>query len=383
MKKMKRILLVAMAALSMACVATACGVIGVGSSSSVAEESGSRADEKIPSEGLAYRLMSEVGELDDGEEDYYVMTGMGTCTDTCVVIPSEHNGLPVKTIALFDDYYVEVLRDFENMSEDEIEEYLNEMEEEGIVITSVAIEKLVIPDSVSAIAAIYLGNLKELYIGKGLSEADAIIIKNLQTLVVEEENENFSGIGGNLYSKDGKNLVRYFGGEIAEGTETTSAGALAGSSMEMIAIPDSMTSITADCEFDEHGYSVGPFLFVGCRNLTSIEVSENNSKYKSIDGNVYSKDGKTLLLAAPGKTRVVIPDGVTNIGDCAFAGCRGLTSVEIGDSVTSIGNFSFYYCTGLTSVTIGDSVTSIGGWAFDWCTSLTSVEIGEGVTSIA
>lgn len=38
---------------------------------------------------------------------------------------------------------------------------------------------------------------------------------------------------------------------------------------------------------------------------------------------------------------VVIPAGVTEIGDCAFLGCTGLTSVVIPESVTKIGCHSF------------------------------------------
>ena len=79
---------------------------------------------------------------------------------------------------------------------------------------------------------------------------------------------------------------------------------------------------------------------------------------------------------------LVIENGVTSIGNCAFSGCVGLTSVTIPDSVTSIGNYAFSGCAGLTSVTIPDSVTSIGDNAFFGCTGLTSVTIGNGVTRI-
>ena len=135
---------------------------------------------------------------------------------------------------------------------------------------------------------------------------------------------------------------------------------------------------------------------------------------------------------------VVIPDGVTSIGDWAFSGCTGLTQVTIGSgvtticnsafedctglkmiavapgnpvyqsmgncliekeskimilgcstsvipadgSVTSIGKSAFFFCTGLTSVTIPDSVTSIGDCAFKGCKGLTSITIGNGVASI-
>ncbi len=79
---------------------------------------------------------------------------------------------------------------------------------------------------------------------------------------------------------------------------------------------------------------------------------------------------------------VVIPEGVTSIGDSAFAGCSSLTSIVIPKGVTSIGTGAFSSCSSLTSVVIPESVTSIGDWAFNCCKRLTSVVIPEGVTSI-
>ena len=79
---------------------------------------------------------------------------------------------------------------------------------------------------------------------------------------------------------------------------------------------------------------------------------------------------------------VVIPEGVTSIGDWAFYECSSLTSVTIPDGVTSIEDDAFRYCENLTSVTISDSVTSIGDRAFSSCSSLSSVTIPDSVTSI-
>ena len=80
--------------------------------------------------------------------------------------------------------------------------------------------------------------------------------------------------------------------------------------------------------------------------------------------------------------KVVIKDGVTSIGNCAFEYCIGLTSVTIPNSVTSIGIYAFAYCNGLTSITIPNSVTSIGESAFEYCNGLTSITIPNSVTSI-
>ena len=80
--------------------------------------------------------------------------------------------------------------------------------------------------------------------------------------------------------------------------------------------------------------------------------------------------------------KVIIEDGVTNIGNDAFTGSSNLTSVEIPNSVTSIGDGAFYGCISLTSVEIPNSVTSIGESAFQHCSRLTSVEIPNSVTSI-
>ncbi|MCH5187521.1 MAG: leucine-rich repeat domain-containing protein, partial [Oscillospiraceae bacterium] len=96
----------------------------------------------------------------------------------------------------------------------------------------------------------------------------------------------------------------------------------------------------------------------------------------------YSDDSVPWYDSYPYIKKVIICDGVTSIGYCAFYKCTSLTSITIPDSVTSIGWSAFYNCTSLTSITIPDSVTSIGDRAFSGCTSLASIIIPNSVTSI-
>ena len=78
---------------------------------------------------------------------------------------------------------------------------------------------------------------------------------------------------------------------------------------------------------------------------------------------------------------VMIGNGITTIGQCAFQWYSNLTSVTIGNSVTTIGSQAFR-STGITSITIPNSVRTILSSAFQQCSNLASVTIGSGVNSI-
>lgn len=130
-------------------------------------------------------------------------------------------------------------------------------------------------------------------------------------------------------------------------------------------VPDSVTQI-------------GCFVFGGCNNLTSVIVSKNNSRYKSTNNCILTKDGKKLIFCLNHN----IPDGVTEIGELAFSGCTRLQSIVIPDSVTLIGELAFQDCTSLQSIVIPDSVTKIGESAFFGCTSLQSIVIPDSVTEV-
>lgn len=77
-------------------------------------------------------------------------------------------------------------------------------------------------------------------------------------------------------------------------------------------------------------------------------------------------------------TSVVIPDSVTTIGDNAFDQCESLKTVRFGTNsqLTTIGVSAFSFCPNIESISISDSVTSIGKNAFYYCNSLSTVYYG-------
>jgi len=79
-------------------------------------------------------------------------------------------------------------------------------------------------------------------------------------------------------------------------------------------------------------------------------------------------------------TSVVVGDGVTHIGNFAFAGCTSLESVSfdvVNSNLKSVGEFAFGACQALVSVTFPRSLESIGKNAFSSCLYLTSITLNS------
>ena len=75
--------------------------------------------------------------------------------------------------------------------------------------------------------------------------------------------------------------------------------------------------------------------------------------------------------------KVVINDGCTFIGNCAFCECENIVSVVIPDSVKGIGLYAFSDCTRLAQADIPQGLTQIKEGAFSGCDSLMSVTIPD------
>ena len=173
---------------------------------------------------------------------------------------------------------------------------------------------------------------------------------SLTSINVDANNEKYQSIDGNLYSKDGKTLYRYAIGKsdasfaIPAGVTTVDSYAFSYcANLTSITISSSVTEIYNRC-------------FDGCANIVNFIVDGDNLKFKTIDGNLYSKDGELLIKYAQGKTAnsFAVPNGVLYIEQYAFLNCVNLESVTISASVKCIESSAFAGCTGLTSVVFED-----------------------------
>ena len=176
-------------------------------------------------------------------------------------------------------------------------------------------------------------------------------------------------------------------------------------SIESLTITKEIINIAEDAFFS------GRYIGEGInktKSLSAFIVDNDNPNYKSIDGNLYSKDGKTFIRYAPAKTDTEfrVPDGVTTIAknafeesdnlryiylsddveyidENAFGGCGNLIEVIMGQNVNTVCDGVFSCCEKLQKVSFPNSVTHIGNYAFQHCHSLTSVELPHGLTKLS
>ncbi len=146
---------------------------------------------------------------------------------------------------------------------------------------------------------------------------------------------------------------------IPEGVTVIGGGVFLGcSSLKSVVIPDSVEKIEGNA-------------FAGCTALKEWPISSTHPHFKRDGVGLLTKDGKKLVACLALAKEYQIPEGVTEIGKCAFWDCSSLTSVVIPEGVTDIGACAFYDCSSLKSVVIPEGVTEIGEGAFDACPNLT------------
>jgi len=127
------------------------------------------------------------------------------------------------------------------------------------------------------------------------------------------------------------------------------------SSLESVTIPAGVVSI-------------GGSAFYGCMAIESVYYTGNIEGWCGIAFSNYAANPlcytADLYFGDELVTDVVIPGGVTGIGDYAFIGCESIKSIAIPESVTEIGEKAFYRCPNLTIYCAAQSKPD--SWGSSW-----------------
>lgn len=271
-----------------------------------------------------------------------------------LVVASRHNGKPVTDVSL---------NSFSNCQ----------------VIRSVTFEEGI--ETIGASVFSDCDNLETAYIPKSVSHLNPWAFTGcnaLKEVNVHPDNPYYCSVDGVVYNKNKTKLVFYPAGKadaefnIPSGVLVVDDRAFAHcENLKRITVPETVAQLT-----DESIYM--------CNGLEGVTVDENNRVYRTVDGNLYSKDGKIFLrlYALNANKSFAVPEGVTQIGEGAFYSRKDLLYVVLPSTLTYIDEYAFGECENLQGITIPDKVTFIGCRAFWGCDSLISVVIPQSVTYI-
>lgn len=285
------------------------------------------------SEGLVYTKLQG--------DDFYMISNLGDCTDTEIVIQQYVHGYFVTKIT---DEYGRGVFDYSGGWSSEYKERLAK------------ITKVTIPQTIE-------------YIGKRafykLPALETVIIEGDDVVIDEDA----------FYMCPELKVVILKGENIQIGTYAFYQC----TKLEKV-------------EVDGYIGKIGSNAFSGCKLLKDValksgltEISNYAFNGTALESVVIPVSVKTIgngVFSGCKQLRTAIFNGTVNsFGTSVFSSCSTLTNVKLPNNLNSIPSNTFANCTILTSITIPSGVTSIGTYAFD-STSLVSITIPAGVTKI-
>lgn len=266
----------------------------------------------VYSEGLAYTMSV------DGEA-YYV-NGIGTCTDTEIVIPPLYKDLPVTGI------------------------------KDGAFSGCDSLTTFKLPSTVT-----YIG-------GSAFANCG-----NLQSVIIPNTVE---GLGESVFSGCYNIQTMQYG-------RSTHLGFFFGASTykeNRDSVPASLKTVTFT------GSSIPDYAFYNCTSLVSVYGTDELKVIGESAFDMYDIDAQSALPSA--LEDIPLTSSVTTIGKSAFRYCTEIESVTIPSGVKVIQSTTFGGCTGLKSLTLNEGLCTIGSYAFSNNQSLESITLPGSLTII-
>ena len=217
------------------------------------------------------------------------------------------------------------------------------------------------------------------YIGKGAFDT----CQSLVAIDVDNNNKYYTSMEGVLYNKEISELIKYPIAKIQDvfimpdSVVRIYSNALVHVKFRKIGLSRSLIYLErfAFCWCDnlteiyipENVKHIGDYVFAGCPLLKEIIVDEKNQSFRSIEGNLYSKDGKKLVRYAIGKQveKFHVPEGVRIIAVGAILGAKHLKKIDLPLGLIEINKQAIDGCSGLSSITVPATTTYIGYWGFE------------------
>lgn len=374
----------------------------------------------VYSEGLAYEEVTSDSPLLDRLQSgsislpsvkRCIITGIGTCTDRDIVIPTTINGMQV--IGVADRAFSAesdqpatrsvkstkgVVIGFLSTSDEPV----GDEGEETSPTEPTEIESVTLPSTLlsigeeafygcEALADVLTPNLVQL-IGKDAFKDTAYYndptnwegdVLYLETYLVSVK----PSLTGSLAVKDGTTVI-------ADRAFYGCAG------LTQILFPSTVKEIGAHTfygctalrtlDLNCRELSIGSSAFEGCTALDTVKIGFDGELYHpgmagvEVGYDSYLDENGVLVAIPNGKD----PDGRPFVYPCriryhAFKDCTALKNVELRRSVSFIGGGTFTNCASLESISLPDAVTNLNlGAVFIECPLLKSVDLGNGLTVI-
>lgn len=274
------------------------------------------------------------------------------------------------------------------------------------------IESIVLPDSVLSIgdrAFKDCRNLKNLVMGanannvgtdafKNCEIEDAIVPSTAVRFLDEEKLISLEILGSTISGIDFDEFENLEKLVLNEGIRSIPYQAFAQCrNLKEVVIPNSVTTVTTNafgnCRIEKATMPNIWLKYFPKTYLREIVITNGDS----LDDSAFSNNAFNL-------ERVVLPNGMTGIGNYAFSRCQKLKNVTLPSTLTTIGDYAFYGCTslkqldipqsvkyigdnafedsGIEEIELPDNVTSLGDNVFSSCDNLKSVVLGKGIKNI-